>query len=340
MRENAPLANPNITWEKADKLNVGVDLSILNNHLQFTADYYHDNYFDLVQTRGKSIALMGFTYPQENIGKRLYKGTEVSATYQNNVGNFNYFVTGNWSQMTTEIVFQDEQARPYSYNMVTGQPVDHFYGYVADGLFASQAEVVSGAKFEGVAVQPGDIRYKDLNEDGLINQYDQTVIGNDKPLSFYGLTAGFNFKGFDVSALLQGVCNRDIYVMNSIADAGFMVIGQAYSQAYEQVLGRWTPETASTATYPRLTAGNNINNTQPSSFWVRSGNYLRLKNVSVGYTLPFKLSNRLNISQIRVFVNGQNLFTQADYDYVDPEVTSFTSYPVLKVVSAGLNIKL
>lgn len=340
MTENAPLANPNITWEKADKLNVGVDVSVLHNHLRFTADYYYDHYFDLLQVRGKSIALIGFTYPQENIGKTLYKGTELSATYQNNIGNFNYFITGNWSQMASKIVFQDEQARLYSYNRVTGQPVGHFYGYVAEGLFSSQAEAASAAKLEGVAVQPGDIRYKDLNEDGAINQYDQTVIGNDKPLSYYGLTGGFSLKGFDVSVLLQGVYNRDIYVMNSAVDAGFAVIGQAYGQAYEQILGRWTPETAATATYPRLTAGNNINNTQASSFWVRSGDYFRVRNLSVGYTLPFKLSNRFNISQVRLFLNGQNLFTKADDEYVDPEVTSVTSYPVLKVVSAGLNIKL
>lgn len=340
MTENAPLANPNITWEKANKVSAGVDVAMMNNRLLFTGDYFHDNYYDLLQSRGKSIALIGFSYPSENIGKHLYKGIELSLTYQNNLGNFNYFLTGNWSQMETEIVFQDEQEMPYAHNMKTGQPVNHIYGYVADGFFASADEIATAAKLEGVGVQPGDIRYKDLNNDGVINQFDQTVIGNKKPLSFYGITGGINYKGIDVSVLVQGAYNRDIYLMDRISDAGFQVINQSYGQAYEQVLGRWTPETAETATYPRLTAGNNTNNTQTSSFWVRSGDYLRVKNVSVGYTLPFNLSNRYNISAIKVFVNGQNLFTKSDLTYNDPEVTSFTSYPIMKVVSAGLNIKL
>lgn len=340
MRENSPLANPNITWEKAHKVDVGVDVSMMNDHWQFTADYYHDNYYDLLQTRGKSIALIGFTYPQENIGKKLYKGIELSMTYQNNIGNFNYFFTGNWSRSSSKIVFQDEQARAFDYNRVTGQPVGYFYGYVADGFFTSEADAASGAKLENIPVQPGDIKYRDLNSDGVINQYDQTVIGNTKPLSFYGLTAGFNFKGFDVSVLFQGAYNRDMYVMNGITDAGFQVVGQSYGQAYEQILGRWTPETAETATYPRLTAGNNINNTQSSSFWVRSGDYVRVKNISIGYTLPARISNRYSISQVKFFVNAQNLFTKAAYDAVDPEVGSFTNYPIMRVISAGLNIKL
>jgi TonB-linked SusC/RagA family outer membrane protein len=340
MWENAPLANPNITWEKAHKLDVGLDIAAANNHLQLTADYYYDRYYDLLQNRGKSIALIGFTYPQENIGENLYKGLELSATYQNNLGDFNYFLTANWSRMATEVVFLDEQKRVYDYNRVTGESVGAFYGYVADGFFSSAADVASSATLENITVQPGDIKYRDLNNDGVINQYDQTIIGKNKPLSFYGLTAGFNFKGFDVSVLLQGAYNRDQYIRDAVVDAGFQVTGQSYGQAYEQILGRWTPETAETATYPRLSTNNNFNNTQTSSFWVRSGDYMRLKNVSIGYTLPFRISNRYGISQVKFFVNGQNLFTAASYDAVDPEVTSFRSYPIMRVISGGLNIKL
>jgi TonB-linked SusC/RagA family outer membrane protein len=338
--ENSPLANPNITWEKAHKLDVGVDVSALDNHLQFTADYYYDRYYDLLQNRGKSIALIGFAYPQENIGENLYKGLELSATYQNNFGDFNYFLTANWSRMATEVVFLDEQKRVFDYNRVTGESVGALYGYVADGFFSSAADVASSAKLENIAVQPGDIKYLDLNSDGVINQYDQTIIGKNKPLSYYGVTAGFNFKGFDVSVLLQGAYNRDQYIRDATVDAGFQVTNQSYGQAYEQILGRWTPETAETATYPRLSTSNNFNNTQSSSFWVRSGDYMRIKNVSIGYTLPFKLSTRYGVSQVKFFVNGQNLFTAASYDAVDPEVTSFRNYPIMRVISGGLNIKL
>jgi len=338
--ENSPLANPNLTWEKGKKLDVGFDVSVLSNHLQFTADYYRDRYYDLLQTRGKSIALIGFTYPQENIGENRYEGVELSATYQNHVGKFNYFITGNWSQMKTKVIFSDEQKRLYDYNRTTGSAVGSYYGLLADGFFQSAGEAATAAKPENVsAVQPGDIQYKDLNGDGVINQYDQTIFGGNKPYSMYGITAGFSYSGFDVSVLLQGVYNRDIYVMNNVIDAGFQAIGQSYGQAYQQVLGRWTPETAATATYPRLTAGNNVNNTQFSSFWLRNGDYLRIKNVSIGYTLPFKLTQRYNVPQVRVFVNGQNLFTHAAYDMQDPEVP-FYNAPILKVISAGLHVKL
>jgi hypothetical protein len=242
--------------------------------------------------------------------------------------------------MATEMVFLDEQKRLYDYNRVTGESVGAYYGYIADGFFSSTADVASSAKLENITVQAGDIKYRDLNGDGVINQYDQTIIGKNKPLSYYGVTAGFNFKGFDVSVLLQGAYNRDQYIRDGVMDAGFQVIGQSYGQAYEQILGRWTPETAETATYPRLSTSNNFNNTQTSSFWVRSGDYMRVKNVSVAYTLPFRISNRYGISQLKFFVNGQNLFTAASYDAVDPEVTSFRNYPIMRVISGGINIKL
>lgn len=336
------LANPNITWEKADKIDVGVDVSLFNEHLQLTGDYYHDTYYDLLQVRGKNIALLGAAYPFENIGKNLYKGVELSLTYQNNLGNFNYFVTGNWSQMETEVLFMDEQYREYDYNKRTGNPVGAIYGLVADGFFASPEEIAGSATFNGIEVQPGDIKYKDLNHDGVINTYDVKAIGNTKPLSFYGLTVGFDYKGIDFSILLQGAYNRDLYLGDLTTRAGFQQLGQNFGQAYQQITGRWTPETADIATHPRLTAGRNANNAPDewTSFYVESGDYIRVKNVSLGYTLPSRWTYRHGIPAIRFFVNAQNIFTEAAYDLVDPEVTSFASYPIQQVISGGVSIKL
>jgi TonB-linked SusC/RagA family outer membrane protein len=343
MTENQPLANPNITWEKAHKLDVGADVSLFNNTLQFVGDFYYDKYYDLLQPRGRSVALIGFSYPAENIGRRLNSGIELSLTYQNRIGEFNYYITGNWSRMRTEVLFQDEQFREHDYNRRTGKPANAIYGLVAEKFFDSVEEIQNSATITGVPVQPGDIKYKDLNGDQVIDQFDHTAIGNTKPLSFYGVTFGFNYKGFDVSVLLQGVYNRDIDISNGDMQAGFQVIGQSYGQAYEQMTGRWTPETASTATYPRLTAGSNSNNMPPfwsTSFWVRSADYFRVKNVSIGYTLPTKFTGRLNVSEVKLFVNAQNIFTESSYDLADPEVTNFTNYPMQSVMSAGVNIKL
>lgn len=341
--ENTPLANPNITWEKANKLNAGIDVLFFNNRLALTGDYYYDKYYDLLQTRGKSIQLIGMPYPNENIGKANFSGIETSLTYQNSFGSFNYYVTANWSQNHSKLVFMDEQYTQEEYNRRTGRPLGARFGLVADGFFSSMDEIANSALIEGFDVKPGDIKYKDLNEDGVINQYDQTAIANTRPLTYYGLTTGFNFKGFDFSVLLQGVYNRDIYVSDNILQAGFQGVGQSYGQAYSHMINRWTPETAETAAYPRLTAGGNSYNHEPNfwstSFWVKSGNYFRVKNISLGYTLPTLASKRLLGAQVKVFMNAQNLFTKAAYDLVDPEVIDFRSYPIQRVISGGVNFK-
>lgn len=342
--ENEPLYNPNISWEKAHKLNVGLDFLAFQNKFQITGDYYIDNYYDLLQQRGKSIELLGISYPNENIGKNRYQGLELSVTYQNNIGDFNYFVTGNWSQQKSERIFLDEQFRPEEYNKLTGKPVNTIFGYVADGFFESEEEIANSATTYSSNVGPGDIKFKDLNNDGIINDFDLTPIGNTKPLSYYGINAGFKYRGIDFSFLIQGVYNRDIYFNNDVLLGGFTGIAQTYGQAYAPILNRWTPETAATATLPRVRPGTSFFNQSPnlqqnSSLFVFSGDYVRLKNVSIGYTFPDEITNYLAGMQLRIFANGTNLFTESAFDLGDPEVTSFTSYPIQRVISGGLNVK-
>lgn len=346
------LINENISWEKANKLNIGTDISLFNNKLQITADYFNDKYYDLLQTRGKSIELIGLNYPNENIGKNRYKGFEFSITYQDNIANFNYFVTANISRQKSEVLFMDEQYVREDYQRKTGSPVGVWMGYVAEGFFKNAEEIANSAVLAGYDIQPGDIKYKDMNNDGVIDQYDQTVIGNDKPLTYFGINLGFEYKGLEVSALVQGAYNRDIY----LTEAGtsyvlpFISKNQHYGQAYDIALNRWTPETAETATYPRLSAGIgtvfglNSYNTNPglayNSFWVKSGNYVRLKNVSIAYTLPASFSRSyLGGLRIKIFVNGQNLLTKSAYNDLDPEVLNFSNYPNLRGFNTGFNIK-
>lgn len=348
------LVNRNITWEKAHKLNVGTDISLFANRLQFTADLYRDEYYDLLQARGKSIELIGLKYPDENIGKRLMTGAELSVTYQDNIGDFNYFVTANWSRQKTEVKFMDEQHVQEDYQRLTGRPAGVWMGYIADGFFQSEEEIKNSPVMSNFTIRPGDIKYKDMNGDGVVDEYDKTVIGNDKPLSYFGFNLGFEFKGFELSALIQGAYNRDIYLDAAGASYVQPFIGkdQAYGQAYELILNRWTPETANTATFPRLSAGANIGfglntyNTNPgkldnrTSFWVKSGNYIRLKNVYAAYTLPDSFSrNYLGGVRVKLFVSGQNLLTKAAYNDLDPEVLGFSNSPNLRGFNTGINIK-
>ena len=341
--ENTPLANPFLTWEKAYKLNVGVDLAMFNNRLKFTADYYNDKYFDLLQNRGKSIELIGQYYPMENIGKVRRFGGDLSITYQDRVNDFSYYVSANWSCEQSKLLYMDEQEVPEEYLRQTGRPAGAIYGLVADGFFTTREEIEKSLVIEGFEnIQPGDIKYKDLNNDKVINEFDRTVIGGDKPYSYFGIDLGFKWRGLDFSMFWQGAYNRDLYLQDWTLLEGFQANGRYYGQAYENMLGRWTPETAESATFPRLTAGGNEynrGNGWNSSFWLRSGNFIRLKDISLGYNLPDSFCNNyLGGLRLKIFVNGQNLFTKSACDLVDPEV-GFTSYPLQRCISTGINIR-
>lgn len=342
---NLSLSNPNLTWERANKLNLGLDANLFDNKLWITADLYSDKHFDLLMTRGKSIELIGLNYPTENIGKVRYQGADLSVTYQDHIGNFNYYVTGNWSINQSKILFMDEQNVPEEYMRRTGNPARTRYGLIAEGFFQTRDEVANSPVISGYNIVPGDLKYKDMNGDGVINEYDQTAIGGNKPLCFFGLNFGFEYKGLELSALFQGAYNREIYFPDAGWEyaTGFIAWGNTYSQAYEHVLNRWTPETAETALFPRLSTSPNYNvapNGMNNSFWLKSGNYIRLKNLNIAYTLPDSFSrNYLGGVKVKVFVGGQNLWTQAAFDLVDPEVVDFRNYPALRGFNTGINIK-
>ncbi len=342
--ESSSLANINATWEKARKLDVGLDIALFNNHLTGTYDYYHERYFDVMQMRGSSIALIGSNYPAENIGVDLYTGSEFSLTYQNSVHDFNYFITANASIQHSKVLFMDEQYEKYPWNIHTGLPVGQRFGLQANGFIQNAAQADTVATISGYTPKVGDVLYKDLNHDGVIDQFDVSPIGKIRPLIYYGLSFGVSYKGIEINMLIQGVQNNELYVDNGAIDAGFQGQNNGYGQAYEQIENRWTPENANNPTYPRLTAGGNGYNYSPlyfssSSLFLHQDNYFRIKNVGVAYNLPYKWLKHLKIGGIKVFVNALNLFTAAQYNIVDPEI-SLSSYPLQKVINTGINIKL
>lgn len=338
--ENSPLPNPNPTWEKAHKLDAGLDISLFKDRLQLTADYYNDRYYDLMQLRGKTNPLVGNNYSPENIGINRYTGGEVALTYRGHAGSLNWFVTANASAMKTKVLYMDEVRRDYSWNKRTGRQVGQLFGYVAEGLFRDRQDVESSAHPEGLHPIAGDIKYKDMNNDGVINDFDQVPIGNTNPLTFYGLTAGASFRGLDLNVLFQGVSNRSILLTGGGAWPFYAFTN---GQAWEHNMGRWTPQTAATASSPRLTAGFNQNNIIPNStYWIRSGNYFRLKNIEVGYNLPYKWVHHLKLGGVRFFVNGLNLFSHMADEEIDPEVSYRSSgavYPIQRVTNAGITVR-
>lgn len=340
--EISPLANTPLTWEKGRKVNVGLDLTLLKNRLTLSADYYNDYYYDILQSRGKSIQLLGIAYPAENIGKTRYYGLETQLSWQDHIGKVNYYVSANWSMEQNKRLFMDEQYVPYDYLKMTGQPTGAIYGLVATGFLTAKDIADGYPVMNGFNnIQAGDVKYKDMNGDGEINEFDRTVIGGDKPTCYFGIDLGFEWKGLEVTALIQGAYNRDLYNSDRTLLEGFQVIGQSYGQAYTNLLNRWTPETAETATYPRLTAGGNMynyGNNWNSSLFVQNGNYIRLKNATVSYKLPENFCrNYLGGLRVKIFVQGQNLLTWSRTRLQDPEVT-FTSYPLQRTITTGINL--
>lgn len=340
--EISPLANTLLTWEKGRKVNVGLDLTLLKNRLTLSADYYNDYYYDILQSRGKSIELLGIAYPAENIGKTRYYGLETQLSWQDHIGKVNYYVSANWSMEQNKRLFMDEQYVPYDYLKMTGQPTGTIYGLVATGFLTAKDIADGYPVMNGFNnIQAGDVKYKDMNGDGEINEFDRTVIGGDKPTCYFGIDLGFEWKGLEVTALIQGAYNRDLYNSDRTLLEGFQMIGQSYGQAYTNLLNRWTPETAETATYPRLTAGGNMynyGNNWNSSLFVQNGNYIRLKNATVSYKLPENFCrNYLGGLRVKIFVQGQNLLTWSRTRLQDPEVT-FTSYPLQRTITTGINL--
>lgn len=339
----ASLANPNVTWEKAEKLNLGIAAAIWQNRLSASIEYYNNRFTDLSIVRGTNTGLLGIAYPNENIGKERYSGWEGELKWAEQQQTFGYSLGLNASVQQSELLYSAEAGQRYSWMQRTGNPLGKQFGYVAEGLFRNQQEIQGHATIEGYQPQPGDIKYKDLNGDGLINQYDQTMIGTKKPNILFGLLLGFNLKGLDFSALLQGRANREVYLSGT---SFWEFQNNGRGQALEHHLERWTPATAETASYPRLSTGmgprdGSVNNWLSSSYWLRNGDFMRLRTIELGYTLPKSLTSKVGMQSLRLYLNGHNLLTAASktFDGADPENYG-GSYPIQKVYTLGLNIQL
>jgi TonB-linked SusC/RagA family outer membrane protein len=320
------------TYEKGNKLNVGMELSLFKRHFYLSADYYLHHLTDLLISRGASNALLGLTYPLENLGKYDYSGIELNTGYSGRVGRHLLFdLSANLTTQQSKVVYNDEQNVPYPWMRATGLPVGMVRGYVSDGFVSTAGQ---GPVLEGYQSRPGDLRYKDLNNDGVINFYDRTAIGTDKAKVFYGINLNLRWNKFYAGILLQGVSNNQLTLTgNDVWEFQSAGLGQAYPHH----LDRWTPQTAAVATYPRLTVGTNPNNHVLSSYWLTNGDFLRLKNFELGYQFSGGILSRAKLSGLRVFANGMNLFTLSRFKTFDPEMPG-ANYSVQKVINGGCSV--
>lgn len=325
-------ANPNITWEKDAKTNVGFEATLFKQ-LDFSLDVFnHDRYDILAKPNSTVPQYVGVVLPDLNQGKVNNKGFEGSIRYNSNpLSKIQFFAQVNAWYAKNKIVFAAEAIKLYDYQYTTGSAIGQPFGLEALGLFQNAAEIAASPKQTFAPVQPGDIKYKDQNGDGVIDQNDTKAIGNPSlPTTTYSFQGGLKYKGFDLNFLFQGITGNTVYFGGSLFHA-FQNNGQVAPIA----LDRWTPETAATASYPRLSASNNLNNYRFSSFWQRDGSFLKLRNIELGYTLPQNLVEKIKFANVRIFVNGTNLLSFDKMEgYVDPETRS--GYPALRTISGGV----
>lgn len=355
------IANEDVKWEVEKKLNLGVDLRMFNNRLSFTYEYFYNTRQDIL-SKPQNIPLyagyMDGVLPYMNIGRTENRGWDLELTWRSRIGkDFSYFLRGIVSYAKNKIIDMGENPSPYVLSMQTGRPIGTIFGYVADGFYNSQQEIDNGPYDELRNCRPGDLKYKDISgpggiPDGVINEYDKVAIGNSRPDRNYGVTIGFSYKGFDFSTLFQGATGASLNCQK------VLTIGGTDGRPRPIHLQRWTQydETGNLVTDPNQLVDMNKdarfpilskqlgNNSHTSTYWLRSANYIRWKNIEVGYTLPQKWTKRLMLSSVRVYASAQNLLTWSnlnDYE-VDPESSQLgnplDTYPQQRVYNIGCQI--
>ena len=327
-------ANPYVTWEKARKLNIGLEARLFD-YLYFTFDYFREHRYDILTTPDANVpSYVGFSRPSMNLGIVDNNGFEAVLGYNRTAGEFRYKVEASAWYAHNNVVYNSEAPQIYDYLYSTGHIVGQPFAYEAIGFFRDQEDIDSSPTQVWGEVFPGDIKYKDQNEDGVINEEDKYPIGyTSRPELTLALDLQFQYKGFDLQMLFQGAVNRTVYL-----DGRQFLAFQNNGKISTFALGRWTPETADTATYPRLATTGNENNYQYSSFWQRNGNFLKLRYLSFGYTFSSPAMKKANVDGLRLYLSGTNLFS-LDYmqGFCDPEVLS--GYPAVRTLSLGVDLK-
>lgn len=331
--------NPLATYEKALQMNIGVDAGFFSNRLNASLDLWNDHRKDVYTVPATFSGLLGFTsiyLPKQNVGEIKSRGMEVSAGWNDRIGDFMYHIGGNVSFSKSEVINMDEVPQAYDYLYQKGYALGTPLLYVADGIFNSWEEIAAAPEHTLAPVSPGDIRYKDINNDGKIDDNDRIRNGySDLPQLFYGIDLGVSYKGFSVTALLQGAGNVSKSI-NYHAAYAFYDNGKVFKHQ----LDRWIPENKVDAPKFTTQSTGTVNNNLASTYWTRDASYLRLKNVEIAYSLPKKAVKSLLLEELRFFVTGQNLLTFDKMDFIDPEAQyDGEAFPLQRAFSAGFNVK-
>lgn len=348
--------NQDLKWETTHTFNIGIDAGFLNNTLTASFDYFHKKTNDILITP-EIPTVFGTTLSKTNAGEMNNQGWEFTVNYHLKTGAFDHTFSANIGDSrnkVTKFVGEEQISTTDGISKIirVGLPFNAYYGYQMAGYFQSMEEIETAALPVGIIasdLRPGDIRYVDRNEDGVIDSRDRFVLGNAFPRYTFGFTYDLQYKGFDLSMLWQGAGKRDMMVRGELVEP----FHENYSYViYQHQLDYWTP-TNTDALWPRLTATgttSQANNFQMGSDLFKfNGSYIRLKNIQLGYTIPANISQRLGLKGIRAFVNAQNLLTFTKNSWIDPESSEFDAnmsggansarnYPTLKYYGFGFDV--
>lgn len=344
------LANKDITWEVARKHDIGIDFYLFGNKFSGTIDYFRETRDGIFMTRNYLPQIIGVSnsqQPSANIGKVRSTGVDGNIAYTEKIGQVNLTVRGNFTYSKSKILEYDEQYSHYAYSRNSGFRVDQARGLIALGLFKDYDDIRyspdQSALKGDFEIAPGDIKYKDVNGDGKINDNDIVPIGSTtKPNLIYGFGISAQWKGFDFNVLFQGVGESSFFIN------GFTVYPfseGSWGNILTDVVGNYWSLGKNEdihAKYPRLTYGNNSNNNRASTYWLRDGSYLRLKNLEIGYTLPKAFVSSMHIQNVRFYFMATNLLTFSEFDLWDPELGSSNGqqYPLSRTFTLGMTINL
>ena len=345
------LASNNVTWEIATKHDIGVDLSLFNDKFTATIDYFHEQRDGIYMTRDHLSSMIGLNgkRPKANVGSVLSEGFDGNFAYKQKVGDVNLTIRGNMTYSKNEILERDEAYNVYEYQMDEGHRVDQAKGLIALGLFKDYDDIRNSPRQDFGSVQPGDIKYKDVNGDGVINDGDRVAIGaTTKPNLIYGMGISAQWKGLDVNLHFQGAGKSTFFIDGpSVYAFSSGTWGNILSDLVEN---RWIDSSISNnpatenpnASYPRLSYGGSGNNFRQSTYWLRNGSYLRLKTLEIGYSLPKSMVNKIHFNSMRLFFIGTNLLTFSSFKLWDPELGSSNGekYPLAKMFTLGLSVNL
>ncbi|HAZ02574.1 MAG: hypothetical protein A2W90_07860 [Bacteroidetes bacterium GWF2_42_66] len=324
--------NYNITWEKSYKTDLGIE-GRLFNCLDFDLGYFHEKRTDIVDDRTNKLpSILGITAGYVNNGIASRSGLETTIQVTRKTGDFEYSLGINGIVTKSNIDSRIEPAYPNDFQRRVGHPVNQSFGLEAIG-FLSQEDIDNPETpvYTFMPVKPGDVKYKDKDNNGLIDSNDESAIGKSGTYLYYGITFEFKYKALSLSGLLQGIGGANAWINGLSGPMG------KKAQISEYVMNRWTTATAETAEFPRLTTVDNSNNYRTSTLWIRSGDYLRLRSLELAYDFPKELLASMHLSACKVFLQGMNLLTLDKIKNLDPEI--FTGYPALKSYNLGVRLQ-